>query len=163
MSRLASILEEAMSVWNFSFVIPGKLAGMARPGRYGPLAQDLAFLKAQGIRAIVSVTEYALDITAIETAGFDYLHLPVDDYEAPTLEQIETFLRFLEVHQADGAVGVHCAAGQGRTGVLLACAFVVRGMTADEAIAHVRALRPPSIDTPNQEKIVHAFMRSPGA
>ncbi len=158
--HLAPIPEEPMSVWNFSFVIPGRLAGMARPGRYRPLAQALEFLREQGIRAIVSVTEYPLDIKAVEAAGFDYLHLPVEDYEAPTLAQIETFLGFLDAHQADGAIGVHCAAGQGRTGVMLACAFVTRGMTADEAIAHVRDLRPPSIDTPNQEKIVHAFMKA---
>lgn len=148
-----------MGVWNFSFVIPGRLAGMARPGRYNPLPQDLDFLRAQGIRALVSVTEYPLDIKAVEAAGFDYLHLPVEDYEAPTLEQVEAFLRFLEHHEADGGVGVHCAAGQGRTGVMLACALVARGMTADEAIARVRDLRPPSIDTPNQEKIIHAFAR----
>jgi len=57
-------------------------------------------------------------------------------------------------------VVVHCAAGQGRTGTVLACALVHRGLSAEEAIRTVRRLRPPSIDTDSQEAFVRAFMHA---
>ncbi len=145
---------------NFSFVIEGELAGMAFPGRFADLHEDLTFLRRQGVGAIVSLTEYPLDQRSVEHAGFQYLHLPIPDYHPPTLGQVWTFLRFLERQRGNGAVVVHCAAGQGRTGTMLACALVHRGQSAEEAIRAVRRLRPPSIDTDAQEAFVHAFVRA---
>jgi atypical dual specificity phosphatase len=52
---------------------------------------------------------------------------------------------------------VHCLAGRGRSGTLAAVWFVHEGMTADEAIAHIRTLRPGSIETEVQEEAVHRY------
>ena len=147
-------------VANFSFVIEGELAGMAYPGRFGDLRHDLTFLQGQGVGAIVSLTEYPLDARAVAAYGFEYLHLPVPDYHPPTLDQMWTFLRFFERQRREGAVAVHCAAGQGRTGVDLACALVQQGLSAEDAIRLVRRLRPPSIDTDVQERFVHTFLHA---
>ena len=142
---------------NFSFVIEGRLAGMARPGRSRPLEEDIQSLRARGIGAIVSVIERPLDEGLIRSLGLRYLHLPVQDYDAPTIQQIEEFLAFMEDSDADGAVVVHCYAGQGRTGCMLACALVHHGMSPEDAIREVRAKRPPSIDTLVQEQVVYDF------
>ncbi len=143
---------------NFSWVVPDKLAGMAQPGSSNPLDQDLATLQGHGIRLLVSLTETPTSPDA--AAGYDIavLHLPVIDFTAPTMEQLHTF-----VVQADASieaslpVGVHCAAGKGRTGTFLAAWFVFKGMTADEAIEEVRRLRPGSIETEEQEQAVRDF------
>jgi atypical dual specificity phosphatase len=145
---------------NFSYVIEGELAGMACPGRFADLQEDLLYLRQQRVRSIVSLTEYPLDLRTVESLGFEYLHLPIPDYHAPTAAQVWTFLNFLERQRGAGAVVVHCAAGQGRTGTILACALVYRGLSAEEAIRTVRRLRPPSIDTESQEAFVYAFGRS---
>lgn len=143
---------------NFSFVIEGLLAGMERPGTFARLRNDLEFLQLQRIRAIVSLTESPLDKPFIEEFGFRYLHLPVTDFMPPSPGQIEEFLRFLRAAEADGiAVVVHCGAGLGRTGTLLACALVSRGLAAGEAIDQVRTLRPYSIETIEQEDCVRRF------
>ena len=56
-------------------------------------------------------------------------------------------------------VAVHCGAGLGRTGTVLACWFVHRGQTAQHAIAEVRRLRPGSIETEEQAQAVLQYSR----
>ncbi|MBI3831991.1 MAG: dual specificity protein phosphatase family protein [Planctomycetes bacterium] len=143
---------------NFGYVIEGELAGMERPGSHAPLDDDLDFLRNQGIGAIVSLTEHPLDQMALEPFGFRYLHLPVEDFTAPTLPQIRAFIEFYEKAQAEKTpVVVHCAAGYGRTGTLLACVLVHKGRTAAEAIEQLRQMRPHSIETTEQELMIQNF------
>ncbi len=143
---------------NLSFVIPGKLAGSARPGGYGDAGPDLAGLARSGVGALVSLTEEPLDARAVGELGFRYLHLPVMDFEAPTQEQIDRFVAFVDACLADGvAVLAHCGAGLGRTGTMLACYLVSRGMKPDTAIRKIRRERPGSIETPGQERCIGEY------
>ena len=143
---------------NFCFVIGRELAGMAHPGSSRFLRENLEFLKDEGIGAIVSLTLSPLEPALVEQSGFRYLHIPVEDFTPPTLDQVEAFIRFFESAQQDGlSVVVHCGAGQGRTGTMLACAFVERGFAADEAIRRIRDIRPCSIETADQEHLIERF------
>jgi atypical dual specificity phosphatase len=143
---------------NFTFVIPGVLAGMERPGTSASPREDLEFLKSQGIGAIVSLTAAPLDAALVQEFGFRYLHLPVPDFGTPRLEQTDEFVRFQRQSEQDGlGTVIHCGAGHGRTGTMLACALVERGTPADEAIVRVRRLRPCSIETFEQEAFVRGF------
>ena len=146
---------------DLSFVIPGQLAGMAKPGAFGSFLQaDLARVREQGIAALVSLTLEPPAPQAIQAAGLEPLHLPVPDFAAPTAEQIDQFVAFArERIQAGRAVGVHCGAGLGRTGTLLACYLVALGEDAEEAIDSVRRIRPRSIETPEQEACVRDYAR----
>jgi atypical dual specificity phosphatase len=55
-------------------------------------------------------------------------------------------------------VAVHCGGGLGRTGTLLACYLVsAEGLPADAAIARVRAARPGSVETEDQEQAVRRY------
>ena len=146
---------------NFSFILPGQLAGCAKPGGWGDPRSDLAGLARQGIGSLVSLTEEALDAEALRDIGFRVLHLPVPDFHPPTLVQIREFVAFVDACLADGvAVAVHCGAGIGRTGTMLACYLVSRGMTPDAAVRKLRRERPGSIETPEQERCVAEYARS---
>jgi len=143
---------------NFSFVLSNALAGMERPGTFAKLRDDLEYLKNHRISAIVSLTETPLEKAFIEEFGFRYLHLPVADFTPPTTEQIDQFLDFQRRAEADGlATVVHCGAGLGRTGTMLACALVARGVPAEAAIDRVRTMRPYSIETVEQEESVRDY------
>jgi atypical dual specificity phosphatase len=145
---------------NFSFVIANVLAGMERPGTFAKLREDIEFLKMQGISAIVSLTETRLEKAFIEEFGFHYLHLPVADFTPPNTAQIDQFLNFQRSVEAEGlATVVHCGAGLGRTGTMIACALVSRGYPAVAAIDRVRTVRPYSIETVEQEECVYDYAK----
>jgi len=144
---------------NFSFIIPGRVAGLAGPGRFGSdLDEDLAALRDAGITALVTLTERPLDGAALEQAGIANLWHPIQDVAPPTVEQMRRGVEFIAQElRRGGVVGVHCAYGMGRTGTLLAAWLVSQGLDADAAVAQVRAARPGSIETDAQAAAVRAF------
>ncbi|MFH0939501.1 MAG: dual specificity protein phosphatase family protein [Planctomycetota bacterium] len=149
---------------NFSFVIVGILAGMERPGTFHKLREDMEFLKSNNIGAIVSLTESKIETFFLEEFGFRYLHLPVADFTPPTFDQIDQFLHFQRAAEVEKiATLVHCGAGLGRTGTLLACALVTRGLSAEDAIKCIRTLRPYSIETIEQENCVRHYAENYGS
>jgi len=137
---------------NFSWLIEGEIAGMAKPAS---TVSDFEFLKDNNIEAIVSLTEFPLNKNLVEEFGFEVKHIPVKDFESPSLEQVGDFLEFARKVRTGGKqLVVHCDAGAGRTGTMLACYLVSKGYDAAKAIEEVRRKRPGSIETLEQEEIV---------
>lgn len=144
---------------NFSWVSDKSLAGMAHPG-YGESARPaMEYLTSNGIHLLVSLTQTPVDQALLGELDIKGYHLPVKDFTAPAIEQLEAFVTIADEAMGRGmAVGVHCGAGKGRTGTFLAAWFIAReGMSASQAIAEIRKLRPGSIETATQEEVLHRF------
>ncbi|GAA6216412.1 protein tyrosine phosphatase domain-containing protein 1-like [Lates japonicus] len=82
------------------------------------------------------------------------------DYGVANLTIVLDIVKVMAFSLQEGKTAVHCHAGLGRTGVLLACflAYATR-MTANQAILYVRAKRPGSIQTRGQLRCVRQFVQ----
>jgi atypical dual specificity phosphatase len=140
----------------FSWVEKPLLAALARPSSL----EDFAWLREQGIEVLVSLTEDRPRRDWADDAGLLVFHEPLEDMEAPTQEQLDRAVSALtRAIDLNKAVAVHCGAGLGRTGVVLAAYFVLKGANAQNAIARIRRLRPGSVETDEQVEAVEHYAR----
>jgi len=132
---------------NFSWLIEDKLAGSGMPTS----SDEFDWIIKQGVTSIVTMTENALPDEWVSAIG--YLHVPTPDLTAPDMERIDTAVDFIhEKISNDQTVMVHCAAGMGRAGTILACYFVkYQKFSAKDAIKKIRTERPGSIQSEVQE------------
>ncbi|XP_028970633.2 protein tyrosine phosphatase domain-containing protein 1 isoform X1 [Esox lucius] len=91
-------------------------------------------------------------------AGIYFYNFGWKDYGVASLTTILDMVKVMSFAIQEGKMAVHCHAGLGRTGVLLACYLVFTSrMSADQAILFVRAKRPNSIQTRGQLLCVREF------
>ena len=138
---------------NFSWVIDRKLAGSAIPTS----KEEVDWAKQEGIKSIVTIREEPLEDEWIK--DINYLHVHSNDMGIPEFSDLVNSVDF--IHQritSDEPVMVHCLAGLGRTGTILACYLIkYEDMTAGDAIEKVRQERHGSIQSFSQEEIIFRF------
>lgn len=146
---------------NFSF-IGEEVAGSASPMQ----KKEVDWMKKRkGIGAILSIREDPLPTGW--TSGLQYLNVPVGNHQSPTHEELIRCVNFISEQEKNGRkTVVHCAAGKGRTGVVLSAYLCfAKGFTAEDAIKKVRAIRPGSIEKKQEATIreYEKYLRKTGA
>ena len=78
-----------------------------------------------------------------------------EDCSVPPSNIVDSFLRLAEGLKPGAVMAVHCLAGLGRTGTLIALYIMKHfGFTANEAMGWLRICRPGSIIGPQQQFLV---------
>tara|TARA_B100000929_G_scaffold88492_1_gene69232 strand:- start:110 stop:604 length:495 start_codon:yes stop_codon:yes gene_type:complete len=140
----------------FSWLIENKLAGCGIPTSI----DEVQWVIKQGVKSIVTVREEPLDENWVKDVN--YLHILSNDMGVPEFVDLVSAVDFIHRRITNNEpVLVHCLAGMGRTGTILASYLVkYQNMSADEAIQKVREERPGSIQSYPQEEIIFRFEKS---
>jgi atypical dual specificity phosphatase len=154
---------------NLWWALPGVLAGMGVPyvdperrhqfgGSLTAYHDELPEMYLAGIRAVVCLLNIPSDARVFQSAGIDFRCLPINDGQPPTTDQAHEFIEFMTECRAQKLpVAVFCEAGAGRTGCMIACYLIHTGMTAAEAIAHVRSIESAAVERVLQIQFLEEF------
>jgi len=156
-------VDEAVEYPRFTWLVPGKLAGAPHPDLYQGVPALAPFLRGQGIGGIVTLLDKPLEPSP-EELGFRYLFVQTPDREPPP--ELSKILFFIDAQLDQGrGVLVHCFAGIGRTGTVLAAWLLRqdRALSAAQAISRVREEYIPEYartrfpEHPSQVKALERF------
>ena len=86
--------------------------------------------RAKGITTVVRLNNKEYDRTLATAAGFEHHDLFFVDCSTPSDLIVDRFLRIAE--EGEGAIAVHCLAGLGRTGTLIAM-YMMKVRTGEES------------------------------
>ena len=139
-------------------MIRDQLGGMQYPGLLRDVEDDLLGLRHLGVTRLVSLTEQSFSNETLQPFGIEGLHFPVVDMDVPScvdaLTLCATVVGWLDAKER---VVLHCKAGLGRTGTMLACVLIFRGESAVRAIHRVRLVNPLYIQSARQLEFLSEF------
>jgi protein-tyrosine phosphatase len=132
-------------------------------GSRNPTVADLEQLRADGFSVLISLLREddqapRYDVARATALGFVRHNIPVKDFHPPTVDQLRRFVTLIRELPQGAKTVVHCEGGTGRTGTFAAAYWVAKGMTAADAVAHVRKARRHAVETAAQEGALKSFV-----
>lgn len=113
-----------------------------------PTTAGYKALAGRGVKTIVDLrAEVGLErpTAMLRRKGVKLVRIPMRDGQAPSDAQVAKFLKV--VRNSDGKVYVHCMAGVGRTGTMVAAYLVeMKDQSRLDALRHNLEVGPPSLE-----------------
>jgi protein-tyrosine phosphatase len=146
-------LESEFSFLDAYWVSPGRIMAGEYPGVEEPeyTGPRVRLLLEAGVSVFIDLTvrdklEPYLKVLTQEADRLgsepEYQKRPIRDVSTPTVEEMTEILDSIdESVDAGKVVYLHCAAGLGRTGVVVGCCLVRHGMSGTEALEEIPRLR----------------------
>jgi atypical dual specificity phosphatase len=137
---------------------PGALAGCPGPGVLADVDEDLRALARAGIKRLVTLRTQPLNPAQVAQHGLAYVYFPIPDMGAPEPEACALLCAQLGASLGrQEPVAVHCKAGLGRTGTVLAAFLIWEGLSAPEAIQRARNVEARWIQSDAQLSFLESF------
>ncbi|XP_025267437.1 protein tyrosine phosphatase domain-containing protein 1 isoform X1 [Camponotus floridanus] len=164
-----------MAIHNiFSHWVTDDVLAMARPNTTQIVKKDIiAQFQGWSIKTIINLQtpgEHASCGDPLEESGFTYdpnifmknniyyYNFALKDYGDATMGKLLDMVKVVAFAVQEGRVAIHCHAGLGRTGVLIACYLIYSlRVRANDAIRFVRMKRPSAIQTRGQILCIQEF------
>ena len=112
-----------------------------------PTASGYRSLVEAGVTTVVDLrsdSERSAAVDVLDDLEVRTVRLPIRDGQLPTDDEVEQFLDI--VASSDGPVFVHCGAGVGRTGAMVAAYLNAVGEAGGSAVRRNLAVGPPSLE-----------------
>ena len=149
---------ESFGPRGFLWLKRGVLAGTPLPGVIHDIEYDMQMLKKVGVTTLVTLMTKPVDKDALDKFSVRSIWHAIKDMGAPENEQAVTICK--EIDQAiknKEVVAVHCRAGMGRTGTILAAYLIWEGSSALKALDTVRNIEPRWVQSEEQVNFLESF------
>ena len=134
---------------------------------YDPAGRTLEAFRSENVRVVVVLvgaqeceTLTGRDLYAVyRDEGLEVIALPIPDFGVTDVPRVRAVVSSVLDHLRHGRhVAVHCHAGKGRAGVIIACvARDVLGLGGQEVIRWLRRYVPGAVETPVQFQLVMEY------
>jgi atypical dual specificity phosphatase len=138
----------------FVWVEQGRLAASGYPAS----RKQLKWVAARGINVVLTLTEKPLPPELTDGMKMEFVHLSMRDHGVPDPDTMDQGAKLVQTHIGNGKnVLVHCLAGEGRTGCVLAAYLILtRRIGGDEAMTILRDIKPRFVER-QQEAAVRSY------
>ncbi|QNP49314.1 phosphatase domain-containing putative toxin [Diaphorobacter aerolatus] len=146
----------------FTWIDDDRLAGTPYPGILADVSHDLMALRDAGITHLISLTEQPFPATVAASFGIGCSALPMADMGVPSLSAGVALCSHMDaLLAAENVIAVHCRAGLGRTGTVLAMYLIWQQLgrqAAPRVIASIRSRNTGMIQSIVQERFLEDFL-----
>ena len=106
-------------------------------------SNDIFVIQKLNVKCVIDMrSENIFDQSLFESIGIKYFNIPVDNYFAPELEQIDTAIEYIKSNISDeNNILIHCKEGVGRSSLIIIAYLVTTGLDLFESMDIVKSHR----------------------
>jgi len=104
---------------------------------------DVFTIQKLGVKCVIDMrSESIFDHVLFESIGINYFNIPVDNYFAPELDQIDNAIEFINSNiSVDNNILIHCKEGVGRSSLIIIAYLITTGLDLFESMKIVQSNR----------------------
>ena len=137
---------------NCNWIIPNKIIAFSSPDKGLQIKNILTLFKNCNIGLVIRLNSETYDKREFTRKGINHEDLYFADGTIPSDKIIDKFFNIVEGNEV---IAIHCKAGLGRTGTIIALYIMKHyNFTAEEIIGYLRLVRPGSVIGEQQKFLI---------
>ena len=104
---------------------------------------DVFTIQKLRVKCVIDMrSESIFDQSLFESIGINYFNIPVDNYFAPELDQIDNAIEYINSNiSVDNNILIHCKEGVGRSSLIIIAYLITTGLDLFESMKIVQSNR----------------------